>query len=277
MSSFRPLVGPAAIASAALLVGCAGGPAGPEQLVSANIVAAGAFDPVRAQITLCKVGTDATFDYTIGATSASVSLADGTCTALVTGAPPGTSATVTEQSNPGIVLDSVLVIRGIARTDEPFPRSVDTSRFTGTATVSGSGGLETGTVIVYFNHPAPPPPPPPPPPGGQGCTPGYWKQSQHFDSWVGYSPGQSFEAVFGRDVSGTPTLLQALGMNGGGINALMRHATAALLNASTGSGVNYGMTAAQVISAFQAAYDSGDYETQKNAFAARNEAGCPLN
>src|SRR5262245_29821740 len=35
-----------------------------------------------------------------------------------------------------------------------------------------------------------------------GCTPGYWKQSQHFDSWVGHSPNDSFEAVFGRDVPG---------------------------------------------------------------------------
>lgn len=272
--TLRQFVAPTVVVGTALLVGCAEGPAGPEPTVLANIIAAGAFDPVRSQITLCKVGTDATFDYTIGTTTSTVSLADGTCTALVTGAPPGTSASVTEQSNPAIVLDSVLVMRGIARTDEPFPRSIDTTRFTGTATVTANAGLEVGSVIVFYNHPAPPPPPPP---GGQGCTPGYWKQSQHFDSWVGYTPGQSFEAVFGRDVAGTPTLLQALGMNGGGINALMRHATAALLNASTGSGVNYGMTAAQVISAFQAAYDSGDYETQKNLFAARNEAGCPLN
>ena len=28
-----------------------------------------------------------------------------------------------------------------------------------------------------------------PPPGGEGCTPGFWKQTQHFDSWVGFAPG----------------------------------------------------------------------------------------
>ncbi len=117
--------------------------------------------------------------------------------------------------------------------------------------------------------------PPPPPPPLEGCTPGYWKQPHHFDSWVGYAPAQSFEAVFGRDVPGTPSLLNALGMKGGGLNALMRHATAALLN--TSSGVNYGMTPAQVISAFQAAFDSGNFEPTKDMFDAMNNRGCPLN
>ncbi len=40
-----------------------------------------------------------------------------------------------------------------------------------------------------------------PPPGGEGCTPGYWKQTQHFDSWVGFQPSQFFDAVFGVDVT----------------------------------------------------------------------------
>ena len=79
------------------------------------------------------------------------------------------------------------------------------------------------------------------PPGGEGCTPGFWKQEQHFDSWVGFAPSDSFEAVFGVDVTlraggqntiEDPTLLDALNANGGGVNALARHAVAALLNAS---------------------------------------------
>ena len=40
-----------------------------------------------------------------------------------------------------------------------------------------------------------------PPPGGEGCTPGFWKQDQHFDSWVGFAPTDSFETVFGVDVT----------------------------------------------------------------------------
>lgn len=112
----------------------------------------------------------------------------------------------------------------------------------------------------------------------QGCTPGYWKQNHHFDSWVGYDPTDSFDTVFGR-VTGIGTLEDALKAKGGGINALARHAAAALLNASSGD-VNYAdglKTTAQVIAAFQAAFDSGDYETTKNIFEEGNETGCPLN
>lgn len=114
-------------------------------------------------------------------------------------------------------------------------------------------------------------------PGDQGCTPGYWKQEQHFDSWAGYSPGDKFDAVFGRDATNPDlTLLQALQQGGGGLKALMRHAVAALLNASN-PGVNYPYTTAQVISMFQAAFDSGSYEATKNRLEAANELGCPLN
>jgi len=116
-------------------------------------------------------------------------------------------------------------------------------------------------------------PPPPPPGGGEGCTPGYWKQDQHFDSWVGYSPSDSFDAVFGVSYGGT--LLEAAGANGGGANALARHAVAALLNAS--SSVDYYYSTADVISMVQAAFASGDFEATKDLFALQNEMGCPLN
>lgn len=114
-----------------------------------------------------------------------------------------------------------------------------------------------------------------PPPACHGCTPGYWKQNQHFDSWVGYSPNGSFSTAVGRNITGNPTMLQALGANGGGLRALMRHTAAALLNSTSSIGYQY--TTAQVVSMFQAAYDSGNYEATKNLFAAANEAGCPLN
>jgi hypothetical protein len=120
--------------------------------------------------------------------------------------------------------------------------------------------------------------PPPPPPGFEGCTPGYWKQDQHFDSWVGYSPTDSFNTVFG--VSGpfanSLTLLDALNAGGGGVNALGRHAVAALL--SSASGIGYGMTPAQVIAKTQAAINGSAtvIEGTKNEFAALNEKGCPL-
>jgi hypothetical protein len=116
---------------------------------------------------------------------------------------------------------------------------------------------------------------PPPPSGGQGCTPGYWKQSQHFDSWVTYTPTMSFNQVFG--VGPNITLLQALQARGGGADALSRHATAALLNTAT-SGVSYKYTTAQVIQLVRDAYSNATtYEAAKDLLAGENERGCPLN
>ena len=114
------------------------------------------------------------------------------------------------------------------------------------------------------------------PDGGEGCTPGFWKQDQHFDSWVGYARSASFETVFGVTVPGSPTLLDALNAGGGGVNALMRHAVAALLNASNPD-VDSDFTVAEVIALVQAALaPGGDIEGTKNLLAAANEQGCPL-
>ena len=112
----------------------------------------------------------------------------------------------------------------------------------------------------------------------EGCTPGYWKQKHHFDSWVEFSPTDSFAAVFGRTVTGVTDLESALRAKGGGAKALARHATAALLNvANPDVHVTAYSSTAEVIAAFQAAFDSGDYEPTKNAFEEANEEGCPLN
>jgi hypothetical protein len=114
-----------------------------------------------------------------------------------------------------------------------------------------------------------------------GCTPGYWKQKHHFDTWeaTGYLPTQTVASVFGPldpSIDGL-TLEQALKLGGGGLNALIRHAVAALLNAAHPD-VNSTAypTPAHVIAATQAAVAGGTVEATKNAFEAANEAGCPL-
>jgi hypothetical protein len=121
-------------------------------------------------------------------------------------------------------------------------------------------------------------------PGNEGCTPGYWKQKQHIGSWEGYTTGQSFSSVFvdvitvrsgGKTTITDPTLLEALQANGGDINALARHAVAALLNSSS-SGVDYEFSEQDVIVKVSAAIPDGDVEGVKNILAAANEAGCPL-
>jgi uncharacterized repeat protein (TIGR01451 family) len=154
---------------------------------------------------------------------------------------------------------------------------------------------------------------PPPPPGGEdGCTPGFWKNNARkwnasawcdeyddVDDGEGYSRGSDgfplFEDVFditlpeplrakGKNTYTNPTLLDALNANGGGINALARHATAALLNACSDC-VSYVTNDPQdIIDAVQFVLSIVDDEERANAIqmlhellAFFNEAGCPHN
>jgi hypothetical protein len=113
----------------------------------------------------------------------------------------------------------------------------------------------------------------------QGCTPGYWRQDHHFDSWVatGYAPSDDFNTVFGVSATFNPRTLEvAVALAGGGERALARHAVAALLDAAHPN-INYAYTAAEVISGVQNAYSTGDFETFKSALDFANNAGCPLN
>jgi len=110
---------------------------------------------------------------------------------------------------------------------------------------------------------------------GEGCTPGFWRQPHHLDSWVGYSPGDSFDAVFGVDAQGDQTLLEAVWQGGGGARALGRHAVAALLN-SVDPDVQYEFSEAEVIQIVQDAYASGDFNGAKNLLEGQNEQYCPL-
>lgn len=117
--------------------------------------------------------------------------------------------------------------------------------------------------------------------GLAGCTPGFWKQRQHFQYWTApYTPTTLFGSVFA-DVFPGKNLLQVLSTGGGNghnidIFALGRHTVAALLNAADGD-VDYGMTPAGVISAFNAAVASGDHSqivALHNELERRNEREC---
>ena len=118
---------------------------------------------------------------------------------------------------------------------------------------------------------------PPPPGGGEGCTPGYWKQDQHFGSWTApYTPDTLFADVF-EDAFPGMSLLDVAGQGGGGLIALGRHTVAALLNGASG-GVDYDLSSAEIIDAFNAAHPGSrnDYNRLKNRFEGFNEQGCPL-
>ncbi|MBW8328672.1 MAG: hypothetical protein K0M48_05820 [Thiobacillus sp.] len=131
-------------------------------------------------------------------------------------------------------------------------------------------------------------------PGGtpcEGCTPGYWKQPQHFFAWSGYravdvSPMQkadTFNAVFNveayKKADGTAyTLLEVMRDLNGNRDpispSLGFHAVAALLNAAHSS-INFGYTSGEIIVLFQTNFQSNP-GALKDALDMLNNRGCPL-
>jgi len=138
----------------------------------------------------------------------------------------------------------------------------------------------------------------------EGCTPGYWRQVQHFGSWTDppYSPQciplTTFRVAFGLENlqdtiilethpgGGTPftiedtfgnsnddiTLLDAIWALGDDEGKLARHATGALLNAAN-ENVNYGLSESEIIRLVQVAF--GEITDVNGEFAAGefNEIG----
>jgi len=187
----------------------------------------------------------------------------------------------------------------ISETNMPATRVVDSIRvatngvFQPTLFNVSSVTLQTGyndVSFLKFYHSEGPPPPPP----GKGCTPGYWKQSQHFDSWkpTGLSPSGLIGGVFsssalytlsGKKMSNY-TLVDGLAFKGGpgtlgAAQILLRAAIAADLNARYSS-LGYPWTAAQVVSATNSALSSANRVTMLTLAAQLDELNnlnCPLN
>lgn len=233
------------------------------------------------EVTVCKVGpADSWASFTHGASPAGVgSFLVGSpftvnavttptdlseCVTVwkaVSPSDPTTNVTITEvDMTPGTVLNQIIV----------FSSNTPTI---GSNFVSVDVNFSQSAYIIFKNIEDDTPPPP----SGQGCTPGYWKAHPHWDSWpaTGYSTGQSFESAFGVNAFPGMSLLDVLGQGGGHLNALGRHAVASLLNAAHPD-VSSGLVVSDVISMFQAAYASGNYETTKNLFEAVNEQGCSI-
>jgi hypothetical protein len=126
--------------------------------------------------------------------------------------------------------------------------------------------------------------------GCEGGTPGFWKNNADKKgavAWAstGLTPGTKVSAVF----SGFPTakssdlgnltLLQALGLGGGGTKALLRQAVAAVLNARH-KNVHYSVTSYWVVAQVNAAVtgnNSSTIENLKNRLDGWNNKTHPLN
>ena len=119
----------------------------------------------------------------------------------------------------------------------------------------------------------------------KAARPGSGRVPQHYDSWTGFTPGQSLRRGVRRGRNArwlrqrptltNPTLLEALKAGGGGQNALARHAVAALLNASSPD-VDFDFTTAEVIAMVQDAVASGDFDDGEESPGGGERAGCPL-
>ncbi|MDX1393868.1 MAG: hypothetical protein R3195_05735 [Gemmatimonadota bacterium] len=184
-------------------------------------------------------------------------------------------------NNQNVVTDQVSVSAAGATDSDGF-MTVDFDAKSFTATL---GDNTVGYLVIFTNEEDPPE-------GGQGCTPGYWKQEQHYDSWpavagigpnmlftaAGFtSPGSDARYKRGQNEQNVSTQVMALEANQGDLAALTRHAMAALLNALNPD-VAYDLSAADVISMYNAVLaGTGDLEDTHNLFAGYNEQGCPLN
>ena len=113
------------------------------------------------------------------------------------------------------------------------------------------------------------------PGGGEGLTPGYWKQSHHFDDWTTHSPTDNYNDTFMVNDDSSLTLLGALQRGGGGNEALGRHAVAAILNAAN-SNIDYDLTLSEIKTAVMDAYTSGDFEPLKDQLDGLNNQGADL-
>jgi len=276
---FLPLRALAAIAGVVALAACeaANDPAELSQSAGAAYVVLPPSNPWNGaadveEFELCKYGSSATFGYSVfdrktsTTTAGSLSLNDGECRVIALFGDVGADVTVSETAaQSGFQLNRVDV--DVITTSGTTSYTQTTPTVTEFISGTNGGGLR-GALAEYYNAGVPH--------GGEGCTPGYWKQPQHFDSWPApYQPTDLFSAYFENAFPGM-TLLQVLSQGGGKLIALGRHTVAALLN-SASSGVDYNLTTAQVIAEFNATYPASNYGPQKDRFAGFNEQGCPLN
>ena len=200
-----------------------------------------------------------------------------TPTSTVTNAPTNT-ATSTATNAPTNTATSTAT-NAPTNTATSTATNAPTNTATSTATNAPTNTATSTATNTPTNTPVP----------FNGCTPGYWKQSQHFDSWAltGFTPNQTLESVF--DVPNSfsldnKTLLQALSFKGGAgkvgaAETLLRAAVSALLNASSPD-LDYPLTSAQVISRVNAALASNNRSTMlalAKTLDEYNNLFCPLN
>ena len=175
----------------------------------------------------------------------------------------------------GTYLLTKTIVRDAGVGCAPDLQVLNTAYVSGDGTAAGTfGDAQQATIDLLCT----------PPQGGEGCTPGFWKE------WTGVPPGGQPNAwaatgyhwgdpfVSAGFVNAFPgnTFLQVLNKGGGGKNALGRHAVAALLNAAHPD-VSYDLSVAQVVARFNdVMINDGNVNALKSELETLNEQGCPL-
>lgn len=135
--------------------------------------------PQVGHFEVCKEGTDATFQVSIdGGPPTTVDIADGNCQVVATVSRSVASVSVTEVV--GSNMELVQIVRDSFWVDDDGAVG-GSMTLTGTNTVSGDIYGDVGFIATFQNRPVSGG-------GGEGCTPGYWKQRHHLDSWEGHAP-----------------------------------------------------------------------------------------
>ncbi len=112
--------------------------------------------------------------------------------------------------------------------------------------------------------------------GGQGCDHKFWRRQANLDEWVYYRHYNKFSDVFGRAITGDPSLRTALFYKPGDEARIARIGVAALLNASS-LDVNYLYTEAEVIQFVQDALDGViTWPAFRDLLMTENDMGCSI-
>lgn len=296
--------------------------------VSADVQAQAASESTPLGVSLCKTwigeGTAPDrswdFEFRVDGGQAQTTTRGYNCSTLGSW-PAGTEIEVTEIVPEGFELGQIWLLSRTDRDSDGFPVTEiirDPASPTATFVV---GEIQQ----VYFKNRDGVVPPG----GGEGCTPGFWRQPHHYEFWTDHEPGDLWTDVFdlpagsevaasaagrgnagagkgngngngkgqgnagpgasggngnsnaggGRSTAGPldagTTLGEAVQLQGGGANALARHAVAALLNA-TNPDIDYDLTVAEIVALVNAAMASGDYNGAKDVLEGFNEQGCSV-
>lgn len=260
------VVGRALVAAAPLAFLACGGDSDPTAAPilthSEDVIAVA---PLIGRFELCKAGVTSTFAVRVGGVpQASLTLGPNRACAVLASWPAWRAGTLVEVSETSTALGFL----SDRMTIESSVGLVQSTTVSLAHAVALPVGNDQGHRVTFGSVRIP---------NGQGCKAIVWKDDLHVQDWNGYDVAVTWSGAGFDDAFPGVTVRQALGRDGGPLEALGRETAAALLNAASPR-VAYGMTPDQVVARFNAVYpgEKGDYTQLRNTFAKLNRRTCPL-